>query len=184
MFIELLQRHLVVCARADLPRIVRREANFWNVISMRGPTQSAIDRRGFRQINDVVCHDVVGLDQLDEDMVGLPQRENVEAVFRLVDTIAEEPILVDCMAGISRSTAIALAIIVRRMISAGLGHEEIVQKAPEILLPIRPRALPNSLILELALALIVPETEAQAILHGLLKHPGFVANRHHGGFTR
>lgn len=179
MFFDPLQRHLAVCARADLPRMARFDPNFWNVISMRGPTQPPIDRRGFKQIHPVICYDVAGGDPSDpEDMLGVPRREHLQAIFRFADSIAGQPILVHCQAGVSRSTAVALALIVRGMYSDGFAAEEIGEQAPQMLLSIRPQAAPNPLILELGLSEFMPSVEAKQLTTVLLRNPVLLANRH------
>jgi len=182
MFFEALQRHLAVCARADLTRTARFDPDFWNVISMRGPTQASIDRRGFKQIHQVICYDVAGGDPSDtEDMLGVPRREHLQAIFRFADSISGEPILVHCQAGISRSTAVALALIVRGMHLDGHTAPEIGEQAPQMLLAIRPQAAPNPLILELGLSEFMPPVESRRLTEVLLGNPALFANRHGQG---
>lgn len=178
MFLEPLQRHLAVCARADLPRMAKLDGDFWNVISMRGPSQPRIDRRGFRQIHEVVCYDVGGADPNDPgDTLGIPRKEHLEGVFLFSDSIAGEPILVHCQAGVSRSTAVALALIVRSMHADGYTMEEMAKDAPQMLLSIRPQAAPNPLILHLGLAEFLPDEDAARLTKELLIHPSLFRNR-------
>jgi predicted protein tyrosine phosphatase len=159
--------------------MARFDPNFWNVISMRGPTQPHIDRRGFKQIHSVICYDVAGGDPSDpEDMLGVPRREHLQAIFRFADSIAGQPILVHCQAGVSRSTAVALALIMRGMCLDGFGANEISEQAPQMLLSIRPQAAPNPLILELGLSEFMPPIEARQLTAILLKNPILLANRH------
>lgn len=172
MFFEALQRHLAVCARADLPRMAKFDPGFWNVVSMRGPTQPAIDRRGFKQIHQVLCYDVTGgVGSNTDDTHGVPRKEHVRGIFQFVDSIPGEPLLVHCMMGVSRSTAVALALIVRSMHADGLETVEIARRAPEILLAIRPQAAPNPLILELGISDFIPATDASLLVRQLLGGP-------------
>ena len=178
MFIEPLQRHLSVCARADLPGIARLDAGFWNVVSMRGPSQQRIECLGFRKVHDVVCYDVGGVDPSDPDnTLGIPRAEHLKDIFRFADCPAGEPILVHCQAGKSRSTAVALALIVRAMHLDGYSVEEISKEAPEMLLSIRPQAAPNPLILGLGLAEFLPEIQAARLVKELANHPDLFRNR-------
>ncbi len=182
MFLEPLQRHLAVCARADLPRMARLDPKFWNVVSMRGPTQPPIDRRGFKQIHQVICYDVAGGDPTDPDnMLGVPRREHLQGIFRFADSIVGEPILVHCQAGVSRSTAVALALIVRAMNDDGFSTKEVADEAPPMLLSIRPQAAPNPLILELGISEFMPSDDARNLVRQLLGNPALLANRHGGG---
>jgi len=176
MFLESLQRHLAVCAQCDLPTVAKMDPGFWNVISIREPERPRIQTHGFRQIHTVICYDVVGFEGL-ERQIGVPRREQMEEIFRFVDVIPSEPILVHCWAGISRSTAVALAIIVREMHYDGFKRSEIVQQSPEILLQIRPKAAPNPLMLELGLSLFLPSDDAQKLMKDLVNHPHLYRNR-------
>jgi predicted protein tyrosine phosphatase len=178
MLIESIQRHFTVCAQLDLPKISRRDPDFWNVISIREPSRPRIPREGFKKILTVICYDADSQDPVHfEGMLGIPRREYLDAVFRFVDSIAGEPILVHCSAGISRSTAVALSLIARKMHADGFGLEEIRKEAPEILLAIRPRATPNPLILELGLAAFLPAEEARGMTVDWVNHPVLFANR-------
>lgn len=178
MFLEPIQCHLAVCARADLPRMARLDPNFWNVISLRGPTQSAIERRGFKKIHQVVCLDAAGADPTDPDnTLGVPRKEHVQGIFAFADSLPGEPLLVHCMAGVSRSAAVAFALIVRGLHVSGISETEIVEQAPQMLLEIRPQAAPNPLILELGLAEFMQTVEAKRLTQSLLEAPAFSVNR-------
>jgi len=178
MFIETIQRHLTVCAQADLPMRAKLDRGFWNVISMREPARPPIQTQGFKQIHTVIVYDADTQDEAHfEGMLGIPRREHIEGVYRFVDSIAGEPILVHCWAGISRSTAVALSLIAREMHADGFDLEEIRKESPEILLAIRPRATPNPLILELGLAAFLPAEEARRLTVDLVNHPVLFANR-------
>lgn len=89
----------------------------------------------FRQIHQLICYDVTGGNQSDpEDIIGVPRPEHLRAIFRFADSIPAQPMLVHCQAGGSRSTAVALALIVRGMYSDGFAAEEIGEQAPQMLL--------------------------------------------------
>ena len=178
MFIEHIQRHLAVCAQLDLPKMAKLDPSFWNLISMREPTRPPIQQKGFKQIHMVIMYDANTQDVAHfEGMLGIPRREHIEGIYRFVDSIAGEPILIHCWAGISRSTAVALSLIAREMHSDGFGLEEIRKEAPEILLAIRPRATPNPLILELGLAVFLQAEEAKRLTVDWVNHPVLFANR-------
>lgn len=181
MFLEPLQRHLAVCARADLPRRAKLDPSFWNVVSMGGPTQPAIERRGFKQVHRIICYDVAGGGPSNpDDSQGVPRREHLQGIFRFADSIAGEPILVHCQFGVSRSTAVALSLIVRAMILDGIAPTQISEEAPLLLLSIRSQAAPNPLILELGLSECMPPDDARQLVWKLLGAPAFRANRPEG----
>ena len=66
-----------------------------------------------------------------------PQEAHIERALAFSDTIGEGSLLIHCHAGISRSSAIALAIIAKRL---GPGKEKEAVKALE---KINPHARPN-----------------------------------------
>lgn len=82
-----------------------------------------------------------------------------------------------CWAGISRSTAVALALIARETYAASFTVDEIRTEAPEILLAIRPHAAPNPLILELGLARFLPAEDARRLTVEWVNHPILFSNR-------
>jgi predicted protein tyrosine phosphatase len=178
MFIESIQRHLSVCGQIDLPKIAKRDPNFWNVISIREPARPPINPRGFKLIHKVTVYDANTQDaQYFEGTTGIPRSEHLEAIFRFADSVEGEPILVHCWAGVSRSTAVALSLIARGMHKDGFDLVEIRKAAPEILLEIRARATPNPLILELGLACFLTPEKARELAVEWVNHPVFFANR-------
>jgi predicted protein tyrosine phosphatase len=181
MFVEPLQRHLHVCAQLDLPSYSKRDPGFWNVVSIREPSRPIPNPAGFRQIHTMLCLDIVGTDGLDEnELIHAPRPEHLEAVFQFADSIPDEPLLVHCWAGVSRSTAVALALIVRAMHFDGHAEDEIVNNACETLLEIRPQAAPNPLVLEVGLARFLDADAARRLLVRLINHPAFFQNRFKG----
>ena len=66
-----------------------------------------------------------------------PQEDHIERALAFADTIGEGSLLIHCHAGISRSSAIALAIIAKRL---GPGKEK---EAVKVLEKINPHARPN-----------------------------------------
>lgn len=182
MFIDFLNRHLAVCAQKDLPRMAKADPDFWNLVSIREPARPRVAMRGFRRIQTVICYDMIGLEGLEEgEMLGIPRKEHLQAMFQFADSVPEEPLLVHCWAGVSRSTAVALALIVRGMYLDGYTQEEITGQAPELLLAIRPQAAPNPLMLELGLSEFLNPEDARQLMVALVNHPVLLENRFNGG---
>lgn len=73
-----------------------------------------------------------------------PARQHVEAAIAFARSIGRAPLIVHCSAGISRSPAIALAIIAEHL---GPGRE---RDAVDRLFSSTPQALPNPMIVEIA----------------------------------
>lgn len=181
MFIESLQRHLHVCAQVDLPNYSKRDPVFWNVISIREPFRPIPNPAGFLKFHSILCLDIVGTEGLDEsELNNAPQPEHLKNAFRFADSIPNEPILVHCWAGVSRSTALALSLLVRAMHLQGLEEDEIVEQACEILLVIRPQAAPNPMVLEFGLSQFLEASSANRLMTRLVNHPPLFQNRYKG----
>lgn len=180
MILDCLQRHLAICSQPDVPSWAKDEPDFWNLISIREPYRAPINKAGFRKVHGIVCHDVIGTQGISEDdqkTLILPSSDHVRDVFAFADETGTEPLLIHCWAGVSRSTAMALALIIRGMHWDGYETDEIAKEAPLILLDMRPAAAPNALILRLALEEIYRDVEvAETLLKNLLNHPGFFGN--------
>ena len=178
MYIEGIQRHLAVCAQLDLPGFAKMGPNFWNVVSIREPSRPPIQKDGFKKIYTVIVYDASTQDASHfEGTLGIPRAGHLEGICRFADSIAGEPLLIHCWAGISRSTAVALALIAREMNADGYSLEEIRKEAPEVLIAIRPRAAPNPLLLEFGLATFLPTEEARHLVVEWINHPILFANR-------
>lgn len=181
MFIEAIQQHIAVCAQKDLPNYTKRDAGFWNLISIREPKRPKIDPNGFKKIQKSIFHDVAGLEGLDDSYRWvIPNEGHIQEIMRFADDVWDEPILIHCWEGKSRSTAVALALIVRGMHSHGSTTDEIIKDAPEHLIAIRPRSVPNHLVLTLALKSFLDDETADYLVHQLLHHPVLFANRYPG----
>lgn len=181
MFIESLHRHLHVCAQVELPRYSKRDPEFWNVVSIREPYRPVPNATGFRKFHTMLCLDVVGTDGMDEsELIHAPREEHLDAVFRFADSVPGEPLLVHCWAGVSRSTGVALALIMRAMHLDGYSEDEIITEACGILLDIRPQAAPNPLVLEIGLSRFMEATSANGLMVRLVNHPALFQNRHMG----
>ena len=180
MIIDCLQRHLAICSQPDLPAWAKDEPNFWNLVSIREPYRAQINPAGFRKIHGIICHDVIGtqgISEEDQKTLILPNEDHVRGVFNFAEDTGTEPLLIHCWAGVSRSTAMALALIIKGLHWDGYDPGEIAEEAPKILLEMRPSAAPNALILRLSLEEIYRDVEvADALLKELLNHPGFFGN--------
>ena len=181
MIIPFLNRHLNICAQADLPRIGRMDPSFWNVVSIREPQRPLPDFRPFRSSHSVICYDIqssVGL--APEEMSFAPRLSHLEGIFSFVDSTAGGPVLIHCWAGQSRSTAVALALIVRALQPGILDEDQLVAQAVETLLTIRSCASPNPLVLRLGLGVFMPEEISERLCLRLLNNPQLFENRHGG----
>ena len=179
MFIEELGQHLSVSSIPELAKSLKLDKGFWNVVSIREPQVLRPDFLRFaKRFHEVICED---REVVDADVPSRPPRtEDVVGIFRFVDAYPGEPVMVHCLAGLSRSPAVALAFIVRGIVGRGWDPaktEALVERTVELLLQIRPRARPNVLFLRLCLEQFMPNEQANALTVALVNHPTLMENR-------
>ena len=172
MFIEEIGRHLAVSSIDELDKSIKRDKGFWNVISIREPHVPRPDcLRCAKRFHEVLCEDI---EHTDPNVASRPPRtEDVVGIFRFVDAHPGEPLWVHCAAGLSRSPAVALAIIVRGMVERKWDVTDIkplVGQAIEILVQIRPTTKPNALFLRLCLEQFLSPEQAQELTKELINH--------------
>jgi len=171
MLIEAIGQHLCVASKEDAVRLSQIERGFWNVISIHGAMEGRAVLSHARHVH-YAC-----FDDTEDEHPGNPNRaathEDLARVFDFAASIGDGPLLVHCRAGFSRSPAVALAWICRRL-SARHGF---ATDAVKILLGLQPEAMPNELVLRRGLAQFLSTPEAEELASALLTHPGLVANR-------
>lgn len=159
MFVSCLQRHIAVCAFADLPGYAKRDPGFWNVISILGPEAPSPSLPGFRAHHRAHLDDIRIKEQSQASTSGMTAGiASMQRILNFVDARPGEAVLIHCLAGVSRSPAVALIFILRALRDAGASVP--VPAAVEALLAIRPQAQPNPLVLEMGLRCLLSEEEA------------------------
>ena len=179
MFIEEMGRHLAVSSIPELERSLKMDAGFWNIISIREP---AVPRPVFlryaKRVHEVIFED---RENIDPDLpCAPPRREHLASIFCFVDAYPGEPILVHCLAGLSRSPAVVLALIVRAMWAHGHdfgAHPKLVEQAVDLLLQIRPQSRPNALVLQVGLEQFLRADVAHQLMIKLVNHPVLFENK-------
>jgi predicted protein tyrosine phosphatase len=173
MYIAELKRHLYVCSLPEYLELVKRDKDFWNVVSIHEPELPRAPFRGVKKIHYAAFHDIENADQLE---ICRPARaEDLAEIFRFVDSLPGAPIIVHCRAGLSRSTAVALSLIVRGFVTEG--RTDYAARAAEILLSLRPQARPNVLVLRLGLSQFLPADVAEELTKEFVNHPQMMENR-------
>ena len=84
MFIKELGRHLTVSSIPELERTLKRDAGFWNVVSIREP---AVPRpaalRYAKRVHEVIFED---REEIDPDVPGVfPRKRHLAGIFQFVD---------------------------------------------------------------------------------------------------
>ncbi len=128
----------------DAERLLTESSNWAGVVSIGDPDQpppsglETCDRYLRREF-----HDVDARFRLPQSVL-LARAEHVAAILEFFEATGDGPMLVHCSSGVSRSTACAFIGLCQ---AYGPGRE---REALEVVLAVRPRALPNRLIVELA----------------------------------
>lgn len=171
MLVEPLTRHLAVASLRGALEMARRERGFWNVISILSPDVPKPPLAGAKRVLGMTFDDIP--DELPTGGWTLAHPTAISEAFGFWDKTDPEPLLIHCMAGLSRSAGLALALITRDL----WGIPDLEHAAPEILLQIRPQACPNGFVVTLGLRQFLDEVEAAAWASRLMAHPRFAQNR-------
>lgn len=161
MFVECIHRHLAVCSLADLPSFTKRDPKFWNVISLLGPRTQRPTSTYFKDHCRAHFDDVCALPSSHTGSEVVVSAPTMRGILEFIDGRPGQPVLIHCVAGISRSPALALVILLRGFLAAG--DSSGVHAAVETLLAIRPQARPNPLVLQIGLACFLSEAEAASV---------------------
>lgn len=170
MFVERLQRDLAICSASQIGPMLAREPGHWHVVSIRDPLQEEACLTDARSTLRMVFADVLLTPGVQHDGPG-PTPGHIRALLDYGAGTGSEPLLLQCWAGRSRSTAAALLFIVRNLTNQGMAGPELVQTAVDILLSLRPNAVPNTAVLRLGLEQFLPAALAQATSQSLMREP-------------
>jgi predicted protein tyrosine phosphatase len=172
MYFESLGRHLSVSSLTGAQEMLRRDGRgFWNVISILSPSAGKPLFSEARRVLPLTFDDAENESADSEWVVARP--ELITRAFAFWVETAGEPVLVHCLAGLSRSTGLALALIALEI----YGSPNLAEEAVDILLQIRPQARPNVRVLELGLRQFLSEADSRELTVELSNHPRLVENR-------
>jgi predicted protein tyrosine phosphatase len=175
MILAPLTRHLAVCAQVEVQSMLNRDKNFWHVLSIRDIKRSRLTFQASRSVFPIYFDDIVSVKQESPDVV--IGRDQAEEIWRFVNKTAPEALLIHCVAGLSRSTAVASAIIAHSLIQAGIPIENVPVESVERLLTVRPPAAPNPIVLRRMLDMIMPPDLSRELAQQICSEPRVLANR-------
>lgn len=169
MLIQHIGRHLCVCGQKEVQPLLDRDKNFWSVISIRYPTENKAVFRHHKRILHVFFDDADSAKVAAQKGLQVPTPAIIRDMLDFANSEPSAPLLIHCRAGISRSSAFALALMLR-----GYPVQEILSRLDdnmEQLIKMRPVANPNALVLELALSSHLAPGTMHSVLQRVFDHP-------------
>jgi predicted protein tyrosine phosphatase len=175
MILAPLNRHLAVCSLGEVQRFLDFDPNFWNVISIRDTTRTRLQVRRAKSIQPWYFDDA----EVVEPGSGWIVMSEVQAedIWQFVNATRQEPILIHCVAGLSRSTAVAAAILARSLLDDGMPLDEVGKETADRLLAVRPPACPNGHVLFQMLRYIQSDEAARRIATDIWEDDRIMQNR-------
>jgi predicted protein tyrosine phosphatase len=149
MIIPALGRHLSVQSRQNAEATTRQEPGFWNVISISQPKYHRAELRGAKSVLFLIFDDVCDPSVVEPGAWTLFDARHWAQVKEYVGKTRQEPLLIHCVEGRSRSAALALTLL---LLAAGPevtddGLREIWAELKQL----RPIAEPNAHVVKTAI---------------------------------
>jgi predicted protein tyrosine phosphatase len=140
----------MITSLAEALRLTPDELDGWNILSIRGRTsESPLSFPGARRVKTLNFDDV--REDNPEEGIFAATTEDIEQAVAFAREAAGEPLLIHCVAGVSRSTALAWIILYDQFKGEGA-----VRRSFQIVRNLRPILQPNELILRLGVEILVP----------------------------
>jgi predicted protein tyrosine phosphatase len=154
---------LKVLSEAEARGLCMREPNKWNVVSLWADIYNVqsgkLERikpefEDAKRLRQEFFHDIV---RPEKDFTMCDQ-EHIRRILKFGRMVRGEPVCCHCAAGISRSTAVAILLVLDAIKDKS---EQPFEDALDIVYRIRPIMQPNRHILEIGIPLIVRNEEEQ-----------------------
>jgi len=131
-------------------RLSQAELAGWNVLSICGRMEAPLSFRGAKSTKNLHFDDVE--EDCPEDGQFAARLEDIQEALAFAREIDGEPLLIHCVAGISRSTALAWIIIYDKL----KDEPDAVRQSFEIVRKLRPILSPNRHVLRLGVDALAP----------------------------
>ena len=150
---------LRIASVAEVVRLTPRELSEWHILSVRGRmNDEALHLPGVKSVVTVFFDDVEA--DFPEDRLFAARPEDIRKALDYAREVGDEPLLIHCYAGVSRSPALAWVLVYARL----LERRNAVREAFEMVREIRPVMLPNRHVLRLGVKALVPPADQNGIL--------------------
>lgn len=175
MILPHLTRHIAVCSLGEVQRFLDLDRDFWNVISIRDTTRRKLLLPRAQSVLPLYFDDAEIVEEGSRWIVMSP--DQAQEIWRFVNGTGQGPLLIHCVAGLSRSTAVAAAVIAHGLVAAGLPPGDIASQTVEHLLTIRLPACPNGLVLLRLLEVVIEPASAREIATAIWEDDRIMHNR-------
>ncbi|MCX8109285.1 MAG: hypothetical protein N3G20_10830 [Verrucomicrobiae bacterium] len=162
MYIAELDQEIAIHSVFEAQSLVDCQRNYWNVISIVDALAERPTFESARRVLYLRFDDVDGTSWFQEGV--LATQTDVRRALRFAREIKNEPLIIHCTAGVSRSPAIAWVVICDKL----RGHTNAGQLATQIVLRLRPQSLPNRHVLNLGLKILAASPQQHEELRGSL----------------
>ena len=135
----------------EVRRLSQAELAGWNILSIRDRMSEPLSFPGARSRKSLHFDDVEA--DYPEDGQFAARLEDLQAALAFSRGIEDEPLLIHCTMGMSRSTAIAWIIIYDKL----RAEPDAVRRSFEIVRKLRPMLTPNRHVLRLGVKALAPK---------------------------
>lgn len=174
MYIQLLGRQMAVCSFDGVMRLTKMDKDYWNVVSIHGPREQQASLPHAKAIH-YACFD--DLEEEASPRGRSPRQEDIATIFDFIRNLdpgpPPAPLVIHCRQGRSRSTGVALSWIYGQLPPTN----DRPSWAIDLLLQLRPQAIPNRLVLGYGLAEYMAPTEARRLADWIASEPRLLRNR-------
>jgi predicted protein tyrosine phosphatase len=143
---ESLKQKMMIASVEEAVRLGPAELADWNILSIRDRlNESPLCFPGARKVKTLHFDDVEA--DYPEQQLFAARPKDIEDALAFAREVGDEPLLIHCHAGISRSTAIAWLIVYDKL----KAQRDAVRRSFEIVRTLRPILLPNRHVLRLGI---------------------------------
>lgn len=158
MDIDSIKQKMKIVGVEEARRLSPAELAGWNILSIRGRLNKPLDFPGALKSKSLHFDDVQ--EDCPEDGEFAARLEDIQDALAFSRAIGDEPLLIHCVAGISRSTAIAWIIIYDKLKE----KPDAIRQSFEIVRKLRPILLPNRHVLKLGVEALAPPESRKEIM--------------------
>jgi len=158
MHVDLFKQKIMIIGVAKALGLCPAELAGWNILSICGwRHERPLSFPGARRTKTLYFDDV---EDCPEDGESAARPEDIQTALAFSREIEDEPILIHCSAGISRSTALAWIIIYGKL----KGKADAVRRAFDIVRSLRPILAPNRHVLRLGIEALASKSCRKTIM--------------------